>query len=134
MCSSESYEEFFCLCAKAVTSHLSLQCQSQIWIAFTSKAKVPPALALVFDTAVSIQFCQADSPDPRPDLTRQEREDTRSTHLSSGPSAGIAHESGQVPGLSLTPSFLWWLVSRAWARPGRMKLKISVFGVLYAVC
>ena len=59
MCGFESYAEFFCLCANAVTSHLSLQCQSQIWTAFTSKAKVPPALALVLDMVASLRICQA---------------------------------------------------------------------------
>lgn len=84
MCSFESYREFFLLCAKAVTSHLSLQCQIQIWIAFTIKTKVPPAPALLFDTVPSLQICQAASPDAPLDLTRQECEDTRSTHLPSG--------------------------------------------------
>lgn len=118
------------MCAKAVTSHLSLQCQTQVWIAFTSKAKVPPALALVFDMVGSL--CAP--PNLPPDLTRQERDDTRSTHLPSVPWAGASHEPGQVPRLSLTHSSLEWLVSSAWAHHGHVKLKIPVFGVLYAVC
>lgn len=124
MCSFESYEEFFCLSAKAVTSHLSLQCQSQIWMAFTSKAKVPPTLALVFDPVASLGICQSASPDPPPDLTRQGCEDTRSTYLPAVPWAGTTYGPGQVPGLSLTPSSLQWLVSRAWVCPGCRKLKI----------
>lgn len=68
-------------CVQNVTSHLSLHCQRQIWVAFTSKTEIPPAMALVFDTIAFLRICQAAPPDPLSDLLRQECEDTRSSPL-----------------------------------------------------